>query len=1593
MGSLSVIEGENRVTHAGNNIETLIGGSGSDVLVGLNQPNTWAITENNAGSLNGGLTFNSIEYLTGGSGSDQFVFSDGKGVSGTIDGKAGANTLDYSGYSTAVTVNLGSCTATGTGAVGNFSNIIGGSAGDSLTGDAGTNEIFGNDGNDRIDGAAGPDYISGGSGEDEIFGGAGDDVITGNAGKDTIHATSGSDTIYGDGDNDLIYGDQASVTVHAAGALVATLVGGHLVARSNGPMTLTTAVTSLDAETSAPGAVTITETDDITLTRVVTADGSVTVTAGGAITATWVQSLISSALNPIELRTTAGPILAGEINAGSSGDVTLNAAGAIGDLAGKIVADELMATAGGSMVLDTTVNRLVASSNGEVAVTETDGITVNTSVASLMLVIQNAGDVVITESDDLTVMAIHVADGTLDLRGEGLTITGSVAAKDMTVSAGGRVEVIGSGILISGSLTVTAGAGMNLTTAVGDITAHVTGTGDMVVREVDSVVLKDVSTADGSITVFAGGTIAGMHVSSQTDSDDNDISLTTSDGDIEVGNVMAGVHGDLTLTASGAVVDLATMITADVLTVTAAGPITLVTTVHVLTAQSSGSGGITVTETDDIALAGVRAASGDVNVASGGNIMVTGGITALDRVELEAAGGIKVVSGALVTAFRLEAAAGSGIDLNTQVQEASLQISGAGDLRIVEVDSITLSNISIPNGSIEISAGGNLTVGRVESITDDDDNDIALTSTSGGLQVNEIAAGGLGDVLLKSAAGLTATVAGDELAVQAGGSITLMTTVASLGVVTFDIGDVNVIETDDIILNSILIADGAFSVTAGGNITAHHVESLTDAEGNDISLTSTSGDILIDLARAGRNSGKIYLVAAGDIREVDSYDPNVDLSGRYAYIRAEGEFGSSTDPNLELELELGTLEFYGPDLRLHHQGDIELIATVTGIIDVSATGTITATYLVSGQGEITLTAGEDILIGYVNAGAQDGVVNLTAAGSIYELEPADDGVDLIAREAYLFAGAHIGGGSAGNLYLETEVGALVAEVGGSTIYINELDDIELASVIAPAGVIGIVAGGNILITGVVTTGTAAGTIFMHAGGRIYMEGHDPVTTAVLKAVANSGIFLGTRVATLDAKVTGQGIMEIRETDSLVLRDVTNANGPIHVIAGGPMTAVRVASLTDAQGSNIGLMTLSGDIVVDYVGVGSRNGQISLSSAGNISEAANHDKDADLRGALGILYAQGKIDKGLGRSFKPVYQCGWKSALYEFERGDKLNLTYVEGDVELFFNLKNKVHVFATGTIHVTYLDSHGNDIYLRSKCEDISIEFLSSGPSKADIELDADDSVYLAGQLYNGDIGQIIAGDDLWIRAGDDIRLLGNVSAGGDVNLCAHGGVEIAGTVVAGDDIWIKTDHGDVVIKGAVQAGDRLDVSSGRNLIISAPLKAGNDLNLYAKGCLKTINALATLTAGMNVVLGTCWGDIELFGAITAGVGYTPCSSKHWCCWHQERPDVVINSGGAIRLYGAVTSVDDVIISAWGDIEVSGTIAAGDEIRLSSWDDIELLPGSLLTGVLGKKAQRVSLSARDHVSLQGTINAEKLVVIPKVGCSKLFMSEPRCLRC
>ena len=73
--------------------------AGGSTLVAANSTNTWNITGADRGTLSGypnGLTFENIENLVGGTLDDTFVFADGAAISGTIDGKAGTDTLDYS---------------------------------------------------------------------------------------------------------------------------------------------------------------------------------------------------------------------------------------------------------------------------------------------------------------------------------------------------------------------------------------------------------------------------------------------------------------------------------------------------------------------------------------------------------------------------------------------------------------------------------------------------------------------------------------------------------------------------------------------------------------------------------------------------------------------------------------------------------------------------------------------------------------------------------------------------------------------------------------------------------------------------------------------------------------------------------------------------------------------------------------------------------------------------------------------------------------------------------------------------------------------------------------------------------------------------------------------------------------------------------------------------------------------------------------------------------------------------------------------------------------------------------------------------------
>ena len=149
------------------NMEMVIGTTGSDTLTGSSADESFAVAgANDSGSV-GVLIYQSFENLSGGGGSDVFDVADGLGTTGSIDGGTGSDTIDYGDYSTAVSIDMNAGTATNIGGgISGIENAAGGAANDTLTGDDNNNQLTGGDGDDTLTDGHGDDTLVGGLGND-----------------------------------------------------------------------------------------------------------------------------------------------------------------------------------------------------------------------------------------------------------------------------------------------------------------------------------------------------------------------------------------------------------------------------------------------------------------------------------------------------------------------------------------------------------------------------------------------------------------------------------------------------------------------------------------------------------------------------------------------------------------------------------------------------------------------------------------------------------------------------------------------------------------------------------------------------------------------------------------------------------------------------------------------------------------------------------------------------------------------------------------------------------------------------------------------------------------------------------------------------------------------------------------------------------------------------------------------------------------------------------------------------------------------------------------------------------------------------------
>ncbi|WP_417391015.1 choice-of-anchor D domain-containing protein [Gimesia sp.] len=205
------------------NIDDLVGTAGVDTLEGPDLRNYWGITSTDEGFIIADrvalaigrpttpadatatppeerLDFTSFQNLIGGSQDDRFDLTDGAGLTGTLNGDSGNDSLDYRDFTTAVTVDLFAGTATniggglvaGTGGGdddNSIENVFGGNGNDNITGDNDNNILGDGLGSDFLDG--GGDGVGSGNGGNDVFlmepgAGGSADVITDIHGNDTV---------------------------------------------------------------------------------------------------------------------------------------------------------------------------------------------------------------------------------------------------------------------------------------------------------------------------------------------------------------------------------------------------------------------------------------------------------------------------------------------------------------------------------------------------------------------------------------------------------------------------------------------------------------------------------------------------------------------------------------------------------------------------------------------------------------------------------------------------------------------------------------------------------------------------------------------------------------------------------------------------------------------------------------------------------------------------------------------------------------------------------------------------------------------------------------------------------------------------------------------------------------------------------------------------------------------------------------------------------------------------------------------------------------------------------------------------------------
>ncbi len=500
--------------------------------------------------------------------------------------------------------------------------------------------------------------------------------------------------------------------------------------------------------------------------------------------------------------------------------------------------------------------------DGSVNIKEQDSVSITVTAANgdIQILAGNnivANSVVITESRPENSIAITAANGSISVGGISAGANGDVSL--IANGTGSKVTASSvSSIVTANVATVQATAGIGasiqpLNTDVSFLNATVTSNGDIYIQEASDVDVVELSTGNGTISLFAEGNVnvpnsgngvvvAGTGDISLTANgtghsfDANEV-VSTSNGAVTIAaakNVTLGSNGDIS--SNG-----------DVSVTATTGSVTF----HANTTLTAGEGNVTITGNGDVTITGItttsdtatavsitsqngsiKDASGnaatDITATSANAVVTLSAKNEIDSIETDVTsltatatnGNITITEANGLSNLSLSAAQGN-VAL-TVVTGSVVDTDGSEDI-IAKSANVTVSNGAFGTGSNSITT--NVDVLSVDTTGANGDQFIKEVSGLTGLNLNakngnitlEVGGAVTDD---ETDADITANVATITANGAFGGTNAINTAVSTLSVATGpSAGNINVKEFDDVTLSKLSTANGSISFTADGNIT------------------------------------------------------------------------------------------------------------------------------------------------------------------------------------------------------------------------------------------------------------------------------------------------------------------------------------------------------------------------------------------------------------------------------------------------------------------------------------------------------------------------------------------------------------------------------------------------------------------------------------------------------------------------------------------------------------------------------------------------------------------------------------------------------